>query len=122
MLVAMKNLMKILGVAALGVVVLIVILGLVLVVYAKSEATTCYGIFDSGDAAGRAADAARDAGFDGRLGHPGNGCLERGPFEHEIRHTTAASPAFAPRAAKGQSDVRVSFSRVSGPSFGSGRS
>ncbi|HEV2060536.1 MAG TPA: hypothetical protein VGR11_14365 [Solirubrobacteraceae bacterium] len=112
--------MKILGVAVLGVVVLIVILGLVLVVYAKSEATTCYGIFDSGDAAGRAADAARDVGFDaeheyrgsrsavtfvtgetgddarearqtfraivkregGRLGHPGNGCLERGPFEH----------------------------------------
>ncbi|MBW3606812.1 MAG: hypothetical protein KY463_00405 [Actinobacteria bacterium] len=121
MLVAMKNLMKILGVAALGVVVLIVILGLVLVVYAKSEATTCYGIFNSGDAAGRAADAARDAGFDGRLGHPGNGCLERGPFEHEIV-TTAASPAFAPRAATGHSDVRVSFSRVSGPSFGSGRS
>lgn len=120
MLGAMRSLMKILGVGVLGVAVLIATLGLVLVVYANSESTTCYGIFKSGDAAGRAADAARDAGFDtdheyrgsrsavtfmtgetgddaregretfraivkregGRLGHPGNGCLEGGPFDH----------------------------------------
>lgn len=109
MLVAMKNLMKILGIAVLGVVVLIVILGLVLVVYAKSEATTCYGIFGSGDAAGRAADAARDAGFD---------------TEHAYRGSRSAVTLVTgePRAAIGQSGVRVSFSRVSGPSLGSGRS
>ena len=112
--------MKILGIGLLGVIVLVASLGGLLVVYANSESTTCYGIFRSGDAAGRAADAARDAGFDtdledrgsrsavtfvtgetgddarearqrfrtivkrerGELGHPGNGCLERGPFDH----------------------------------------
>ncbi len=120
MLVRMKNFMKMLGIGVLGVAVLLVSLGLILAVWANSESTTCYGIFVSGDAAGRAADAARDAGFDtdheyqgsrstvtfvtgetgadasearrrfrmivkrerGRLGHPGNGCLERSFFDH----------------------------------------
>jgi hypothetical protein len=120
MLWAMRSFLKILGAGVLGVIVLVASLGGILAVYASSESTTCYAIFRSGDAAGRAADSARDAGFDtdheyrgsrsvvtfvtgetgddarearqrfrtavkrerGELGHPGGGCLERGPFDH----------------------------------------
>lgn len=112
----MRNGLKLLGAGVLGTVVAVVIVGLMLAAFANSESTTCYGIFGSGDAAGRAAQAGREAGFDtehdyrgtrslvtfttgesgddadesrrafgaivarerGRLGHPGDGCLERG--------------------------------------------
>ena len=63
MLAQMKNL----GIGVLLVVGLIVVLGIGFSVFANSETTTCYGLFESGDAAGRAADAARAAGFDTEL-------------------------------------------------------
>jgi hypothetical protein len=107
--------MRRLGIGALIVVALVVSLGIAFSVSANREYTECYGIFPSAEAAGRAADAAAEAGlgtrdldregaetavifeFDetgddgrqerhtfreiveggrGRLGHPGDGCLE----------------------------------------------
>ena len=60
MLAQMKNL----GIGVLLVVGLVVVVGIGFSVFANSETTTCYGVFASGDAAGRAADAGRAAGFD----------------------------------------------------------
>lgn len=107
--------MRRLGIGALIVVALVVSLGIAFSVWANREYTECYGIFPSADAAGRAENAAAEAGLDtrdldrggaevavtfesddtgddgrqarqtfreiiegeqGRLGHPGDGCLE----------------------------------------------
>lgn len=107
--------MRQLGIGALIVVALVVSLGIAFSLWANREYTECYGIFPSSDAAGRAENAAGEAGFGtrdldregaeaavifefdetgddgrqarqtfreivegerGRLGHPGDGCLE----------------------------------------------
>jgi hypothetical protein len=60
----MRNVMKMVGAAVLGIVVVVAILVLLLFVQLNSKSTACFGIFSSGDAAGRAAAAGRDAGFD----------------------------------------------------------
>lgn len=112
--------MKKLGIGVVVVVGVIVSLGVAFAIYANTEYTTCYGIFESRSAAESAAETAREAGFDayvdhrasesavqfqsgetgddareprrtfreivsrehGRLGHPGNGCLEMPRFGH----------------------------------------
>ena len=60
----MRNVLKLAGAGVLGIVVAVAILVLAFLAYANSESTTCWGIFSSGDAAGRAAASARDAGFE----------------------------------------------------------
>lgn len=112
--------MKRLAVTVLAVIGLLLTAIAGLYIYASSDYTVCYAIFESRGAAERAADEAGEIGFDadvdhrrsesavtfqsgesaadaeeqrrafadfvrrhdGTLGHPGDGCLERKPFEH----------------------------------------
>ncbi len=112
--------MKTLAIVVLAVSGLLVTAVGALYIYASSDYTDCYAIFQSRAAAERAADEADKIGFvpdvdhrrsesavtfhsgesgadaqerrrvfgdfvrrhEGTLGHPGDGCLERKPFEH----------------------------------------
>ena len=65
----MLDVVKKLGIAVLVVVGLFVTAGVALYIYAGSEFTACYGVFESREAAERAADAGRDAGLDPEIDH-----------------------------------------------------
>lgn len=68
----MRNVLKLAGAGVLGIVVAVAILVLALLAYADTKSTTCWGLFRSGDAAGRAGEAGRAAGFDVEYEHRGS--------------------------------------------------
>lgn len=71
-LAAVRNVLKLAGAGVLGIVVAVAILVLALLAYANTRSTTCWATFRSGDVAGRAGEAAREAGFDVEYDHRGS--------------------------------------------------
>jgi hypothetical protein len=98
----MRAVLKLAGAGVLGIVVAVAILVLALVAYANTKSTTCYAFFRSGDAAGRAGDVGREAGFDVEYDH-------RGPRAHAT-FTTPESGADA-RELRGASGTAVTHER-----------